>query len=136
MLPDTLQQLIEQFRRLPGIGGKSAQRLAFHILRGPREDAERLCDALRDVKDKVTHCSVCNNITDVDPCACCTDEGRDHRVICVVEEAQNAGVIERTRDFKGTYHVLMGRIDPLDGVRAAAAVTPMPEIGPADEEEN
>jgi len=114
--PEPLTRLVDELQRMPGIGRKSAQRLAFHILRGPREDAERLCDALRDVKDKVAHCSICNNITDVDPCACCTDEGRDHRVICVVEEAQNAGVIERTRDFKGTYHVLMGAISPLQGI--------------------
>ena len=71
---------------------------------------------MRDVKDKVTYCSVCNNVTDVDPCACCTDEARDRRVICVVEEAQNVGVIEKTRDFKGTYHVLMGAISPLQGI--------------------
>jgi recombination protein RecR len=114
--PEALTRLVDELQRMPGIGRKSAQRLAFHILRGPREDAERLCDAVRDVKDKVAHCSICNNITDVDPCVCCTDDGRDHRVICVVEEAQNAGVIEKTREFKGTYHVLMGAISPLQGV--------------------
>ncbi len=114
--PKPLTRLIEEFQRLPGVGRKSAQRLAFHILRTPREDAERLCDAVRDVKDRVTYCSVCNSITDVDPCAYCSDEGRDRRVICVVEEAQNVGVIERTRDFKGGYHVLMGAISPLQGI--------------------
>jgi recombination protein RecR len=114
--PEPLTRLVDELQRLPGIGRKSAQRLAFHILRGPREDADRLCEAVRDVKDKVAHCSVCNNITDVDPCGCCTGEGRDHRLICVVEEAQNVGVIERTRDFKGTYHVLMGAISPLQGI--------------------
>jgi recombination protein RecR len=114
--PEPLTRLIDELQRLPGIGRKSAQRLAFHVLRSPREDAERLSDALRDVKDRVTHCSTCNAITDVDPCACCSDEARDHRVICVVEEPQNVDVIERTREFKGTYHVLMGAISPLQGV--------------------
>jgi recombination protein RecR len=114
--PEPLTRLVEQLQRLPGIGRKSAQRLAFHLLRTPREDAERLCEAVRDVKDRVTYCSACNNITDVDPCAYCTDEGRDRRVICVVEEVQNVSVIEKTRDFKGTYHVLMGAISPLQGI--------------------
>jgi recombination protein RecR len=114
--PEPLTRLVEHLQRLPGIGRKSAQRLAFHILRTPREDAERLCEAVRDVKDKVTYCSVCNNITDVEPCAYCSDEGRDRRVICVVEEAQNVSVIEKTREFKGTYHVLMGAISPLQGI--------------------
>ncbi len=114
--PEPLTRLIEELERLPGIGRKSAQRLAFHVLRSPREDAERLSEALRDVKDRVTHCSVCNSITDVDPCTCCGDDARDHRVICVVEEPQNVNVIEKTREFKGTYHVLMGAISPLQGV--------------------
>ena len=114
--PEPITRLIEQLQRLPGIGRKSAQRLAFHILRTPREESERLVEAVRDVKEKVAHCSVCNNITDVDPCSCCSDEGRDHRLICVVEEAQNVGVIEKTREFKGTYHVLMGAISPLQGI--------------------
>jgi recombination protein RecR len=114
--PEPLTRLVEELQRLPGIGRKSAQRLAYHILRTPREDAERLCDAVRDVKEKVTYCSVCGNITDIDPCPYCRDEGRDRRVICVVEEAQNVAVIEKTREFKGTYHVLMGAISPLQGV--------------------
>ncbi len=114
--PEPITRLIEQLQRLPGIGRKSAQRLAFHILRAPREDADRLCDAVRDVKDRVTYCSICNNITDVDPCPFCADEGRDHRVICVVEEPQNVMAIEKTRDFAGLYHVLMGAISPLQGI--------------------
>ena len=114
--PEPLTRLIEEFQRLPGVGRKSAQRLAFHILRTPREDADRLCEAVRDVKELVTYCSVCNNITDVDPCGYCRDEGRDRKVICVVEEPQNVFGIEKTRDFKGTYHVLMGAISPLQGV--------------------
>jgi recombination protein RecR len=116
VLPESLQQLIDQFKRLPGIGGKSAQRLAFHILRTPREDAERLCEAIRQVKDRVTYCTICNNITDIDPCGICADDQRDPRSICVVEEPQNVNVIEKTGGHRGTYHVLMGAISPLSGV--------------------
>ena len=115
-LPDPLLRLIEQLQRLPGIGPKGAQRLAFHILKTPREEADRLVDAVRDVKERVTYCSTCNNITDVDPCAFCSRSDRDHDVICVVEEPQNVGAIEKTRDFKGVYHVLMGAISPLQGI--------------------
>jgi recombination protein RecR len=114
--PEPLTRLIDELKRLPGIGGKSAQRLAFHILRATRDDAERLCDAVREVKDRVTYCSICNTITDVDPCRFCADQARDHRTICVVEEPQNVSAIEKTRDFKGTYHVLMGALSPLQGV--------------------
>jgi recombination protein RecR len=114
--PEPLVRLIEEFKRLPGIGAKSAQRLAFHILRTPRDETERLCDAVRDVKDRVTYCSICNNITDVEPCALCQDDTRDRRVICVVEEPQNVGAIEKTREFKGLYHVLMGALSPLHGI--------------------
>src|SRR5712692_5457951 len=115
-LPDPLIRLIEQLQRLPGIGPKGAQRLAFHILRTPRDEAERLVDAVREVKERVTYCSVCNNITDVDPCAFCSRAERDHRVICVVEEPQNVGAIEKTREFRGVYHVLMGALSPLEGI--------------------
>ena len=115
-LPGSLQNLIDQFKRLPGVGAKSAQRLAFHILKTPREEAERLCDAIRDVKDRVTYCTTCNNITDTDPCAYCADPARDQRVICVVEEPQNVQVVERTGGFRGTYHVLLGALSPLQGI--------------------
>jgi len=115
-LPDPLIRLIEQLQRLPGIGPKGAQRLAFHLLKTPREDTERLVEALRDVKEQVTYCSLCNNITAVDPCAFCSNADRDHHVICVVEEPQNVGAIEKTREFKGVYHVLMGALSPLQGV--------------------
>jgi recombination protein RecR len=115
-LPASLQNLIDQFKRLPGVGAKSAQRLAFHVLKTPREDAERLCDAIRDVKDRVTYCSVCNNFTDVDPCVYCVDPARDHRQVCVVEEPQNVNVIEKTGGFRGVYHVLLGALSPLQGV--------------------
>jgi recombination protein RecR len=115
-LPEPLARLVEQLQKLPGIGAKSAQRLAFHVLRHPREDAERLCEAIRDVKERVTYCSTCNNITDVDPCGLCTSATRDQRLICVVEEPQNVAVIEKTREFRGVYHVLMGALSPLHGV--------------------
>ena len=115
-LPDPLIRLIEELQRLPGIGPKGAQRLAFHILKTPREQAERLVDALREVKERVTYCSVCNNITAVDPCAFCSSDARDARIICVVEEPQNVAAIEKTREFKGLYHVLMGALSPLQGI--------------------
>ena len=115
-LPEPLTRLVEQLQKLPGIGAKSAQRLAFHILRHPREDAEHLCDAIRSVKERVTYCSTCNNITDTDPCAFCTSATRDQRVICVVEEPQNVTAVEKTREFRGVYHVLMGALSPLQGV--------------------
>jgi recombination protein RecR len=115
-LPDPLVRLIEELQRLPGIGPKGAQRLAFHILKAPREQAERLADALRDVKTSVTYCSICNNITDIDPCAFCRNDERDHHVICVVEEPQNVAAVEKTREYKGVYHVLMGALSPLQGI--------------------
>ena len=115
-LPASLQNLVDQFKRLPGVGAKSAQRLAFHILKTPREEAERLCEAIREVKDRVTYCSICNNITDIDPCAFCADEARDHKVICVVEEPQNVNVVEKSGGFRGVYHVLLGALSPLQGV--------------------
>jgi len=114
--PDPLSKLVEQLQRLPGIGAKSAQRLAFHILKTPREEVDRLGEAIREVKDRVTYCSVCSNITDVDPCFFCTNPTRDHSLICVVEEPENVHGIEKTRDFKGLYHVLMGALSPLHGV--------------------
>ena len=115
-LPEPLVRLIEELQRLPGIGPKGAQRLAFHILKTPREQADRLADAVRELKERVTYCSVCNNITDIDPCAYCSNGTRDPGIICVVEEPQNVAAIEKTREFKGTYHVLMGALSPLQGI--------------------
>jgi recombination protein RecR len=115
-LPEPLVRLIEQLQRLPGIGPKGAQRLAFHVLKTPREEIEALAAALRDAKERVTHCSICNNITDVDPCVYCSSADRDRRTICVVEEPQNVAAIEKSRNFKGVYHVLMGALSPLQGV--------------------
>lgn len=114
--PEPLARLIEQLQRLPGIGAKSAQRLAFHVLKTPREEVDRLADALRDVKERVTYCSVCSNITDADPCVYCSSADRDRRSICVVEEPVNVAAIEKTRHFRGVYHVLMGALSPLQGV--------------------
>jgi len=115
-LPASLQELVDQLKKLPGVGAKSAQRLAFHVLRTPREDAERLCQAIRDVKDRVTYCTICNNITDSDPCSLCGDDRRDHHTICVVEEPQNVSVVDRSGGYRGVFHVLMGTISPLQGV--------------------
>jgi recombination protein RecR len=115
-LPDPLLRLIEELQRLPGIGPKGAQRLAFYILKTPREQADRLVDAVREVKERVTYCSVCNNITDADPCTFCRSDQRDRDVICVVEEPQNVAAVEKTREFKGVYHVLMGALSPLQGI--------------------
>ena len=114
--PSSLQRLIEELQHLPGIGPKGAQRLAFHILKTPRDTTDRLIDAVREVKERITYCSVCNNITDVDPCCFCSNTDRDHRTICVVEEPTNVAAIEKTREFKGVYHVLMGALSPLQGV--------------------
>jgi recombination protein RecR len=115
-LPDPLIRLIEELQRLPGIGPKGAQRLAFHLLRTPREQTDRLVDAVRDVKERVTYCTICNNITDSDPCVYCSNDARDPKIICVVEEPQNVSSIEKTREFKGRYHVLMGALSPLQGI--------------------
>lgn len=112
----SLRALVDQLQRLPGIGAKGAQRLAFHLLRQPRDDVEALIAAIRDVKERITYCSVCHNITDTDPCCYCTDDDRDRRVICVVEDPHNVTAVERTREFNGTYHVLMGALSPLQGI--------------------
>lgn len=115
-MTDPLAGLVAALQRLPGIGAKSAQRLAFHLLKTPREDVDALCAAMLSMKDRVTYCSACSNITDVDPCVYCTDSGRDGRIICVVEQPENVWAVERTRGFRGQYHVLMGAIAPLQGV--------------------
>lgn len=111
-----LVRLIEQLQRLPGIGAKGAQRLAFHLLRKPREDVDQLLDAVREVKERITSCSVCSNITDTDPCYYCTHPSRDQQMICVVEDPHNVEAVEKTKQFNGTYHVLMGALSPLQGI--------------------
>ncbi len=114
--PESLTRLIDQLQRLPGIGRKSAQRLAFHLMKSPREEADRLCDAVREMRDKLAYCSVCNHVTDSDPCAICSDASRNVHIICVVEEPHNVMSIDRARDYNGLYHVLMGALSPLQGV--------------------
>jgi recombination protein RecR len=111
-----LARLIDELKRLPGIGQKSAQRIAFHLERAPREDAERLAAAMVDVKDKIRLCSMCNNLTELDPCEYCSDPTRDPSVVCVVETPYNALAIEKTREFHGHYHVLHGVLSPLRGI--------------------
>ena len=113
---EPLARLIQEIKRLPGIGQKSAQRIAFHVLRARREDIERLAHALLDVKDKLGLCELCNNITDVPLCPFCRDPNRDRTVLCVVEEPPNILPIETTRSFNGVYHVLHGAISPLRGI--------------------
>ena len=115
-LAEPMSRLIEEFKRLPGIGRKSAQRIAFYIHRASPEDAQRLADTIREVKDTIRTCSVCSNLTDVDPCRYCTDAGRDPSIICVVEEPYNIPGIEKTRGYRGVYHVLQGVLSPLRGV--------------------
>jgi recombination protein RecR len=113
---DPLAELVAALQRLPGIGAKSAQRLAYHLLKTPREDIDALTAAMVSVKERVTYCSTCGIITDVDPCAYCTSPDRNGRLICVVEQPENVGAVERTRGFRGRYHVLMGAIAPLQGI--------------------
>jgi len=113
---DPLAELVAALQRLPGIGARSAQRLAFHILKTPREEIDQLAAAILSVKDRVTYCTICSNVTDVDPCRFCTAADRDPRAICVVEQPENVVAIEKTRGFRGRYHVLMGAIAPLQGV--------------------
>ena len=113
---EPLARLTGELQKLPGIGAKSAQRLAFHLLKQSRDEADQLCDAIRDVKERVINCSVCSNITDCDPCFYCTDAGRDRRLLCVVEDPHNVDAIEKTGDFRGAYHVLMGALSPLKGI--------------------
>ena len=113
---EPMSRLIDELKKLPGVGAKSAQRLAFHILRSSDEDAEALAAAVRDVKASLRLCSVCNNITDVDPCVYCTSPTRNQRLVCVVEEPTNIAAIEKTKHFNGVFHVLHGAISPLHGI--------------------
>jgi recombination protein RecR len=109
-------KLIEELHRLPGVGPKGAQRLAYHLLRASKDEAAALAEAILEVKDKIILCTVCQNTTDVDPCTICSDDARDRSVICVVEEPMDILAIERTRGHKGLYHVLHGSISPMEGV--------------------
>src|SRR4029078_9540115 len=113
---EPVTRLIDEFKRLPGIGHKSAQRLAFHLLRVPVEEADRLASAIREVKEKIIFCSICNNLTDSDPCRFCASTSRDRTMICVVEEPYNLVAIEKTREYHGLYHVLHGSLSPIRGI--------------------
>ena len=128
-----MTRLIDELKKLPGIGTKSAQRLAFHILRSPDADARALAEAITVLRERLTLCSVCNNITDVDPCVFCTNPARDHRLVCVVEEPTNISTIEKTRSWNGAYHVLHGTLSPVNGVgpehlRIANLLTRLPSL--------
>ena len=113
---EPMARLIEELKKLPGVGTKSAQRYAFHILRSTDEDAAALADAVRGLKASLRLCSICNNVTDVDPCAYCASPTRNRRLVCVVEEPTNIAAVERTQSFQGVYHVLHGTLSPLHGV--------------------
>ena len=114
--PEPIGRLIEAFHKLPGIGPKSAQRLAYHILRAPEQDARALASALTEVKERIKFCSVCLNITESDPCSYCQDSRRDHSIICVVEQPLDLMALERAGGFRGLYHVLHGVLNPMDGI--------------------
>ena len=114
--PEPLGELVAALQRLPGIGARSAQRLAYHILKTPREEVDAICAAMLLVKERVTYCSTCSNITDIDPCTYCTSADRDTRLLCVVEQPENVAAVEKTRGFRGRYHVLAGAIAPLQGI--------------------
>jgi recombination protein RecR len=118
-LPEPVSRLIEEFNRLPGIGPKSASRLAFYLLRAPKEQAQKLAEAVLQIKERIVLCSVCYNITENDPCAVCQDAGRDRSLICVVEEPLDILAIDRTGEYHGLYHVLHGAISPMDGIGPA-----------------
>ncbi len=113
---EALQQLVEEFSQLPGVGKKSAQRMALYILKQPREDVLRMAKALVNVKDRIKYCTSCSNITEVDPCPICSSAKRDRATICVVEEPNDVIALEKTNEFRGLYHVLGGALSPLDGI--------------------
>ena len=113
---EPMSRLIDELRKLPGIGTKTAQRLAFHVLRSSAEDAENLASAIREIKKHLRLCSICNNITDVDPCGYCTSPTRNQRLVCVIEGPTNIATVEKTRSYDGVYHVLHGTLSPIGGV--------------------
>jgi recombination protein RecR len=143
---EPMTRLIDELRKLPGIGTKSAQRLAFHLLRSSDEDATSLAGAILELRAKLRLCSICNNITDVDPCGYCTSPIRDQHIVCVVEEPTNIGTIEKTRSYNGVYHVLHGTLSPIGGVgpeqlrianlltRLAPTAAPAPATSATDED--
>jgi len=114
---EPVTKLIDEFKRLPSIGQKSAQRLAFHILRASEAEVERLVEALREVKQRISECSICNNLTDINPCRFCSLPSRDHSMLCIVEQPYDLVAVEKTRSYKGLYHVLHGSLSPIRGMR-------------------
>ncbi len=116
---DPIARLIEKLSSLPGIGPKTAQRLSFYILNMPGDEVQELSSALVEAKERITRCRICGNLTDVDPCSICSDEQRDHSVICVLESPRDMIAMEKTKEFHGTYHVLHGVISPMDGIGPA-----------------
>src|SRR3954464_10522601 len=112
----SIQNLINQFASLPGIGMRSAERIAFHLLKQKPEDAMQLADAIRDVKTRIKHCSICYNLTEADPCDICSNPSRDQSVVCIIEQPKDLLALESTGLYKGVYHVLLGRIAPLEGI--------------------
>jgi len=114
---EPVTKLIDEFKRLPSIGQKSAQRLAFYILRVPEAEVERLVEALREVKQRISECSICNNLTDINPCRFCSLPSRDHSMLCIVEQPYDLVAVEKTRSYKGLYHVLHGSLSPIRGMR-------------------
>ena len=133
---EPVARLIDEFKRLPGIGGKSAQRLAFYVLRRPKEEVDNFIEALAEVKEKIVFCSVCNNVTDVDPCLYCANPKRDRSVICIVEEPYNLVAVEKTRSFRGLYHVLHGSLSPIRGIGPDELMLPnlFPRLKPENNE--
>ena len=135
---DPISRLIDELRKLPGIGTKSAQRLAFHLLRGTDEDARALADSILVLRARLRLCSICNNITDVDPCNYCTSPTRDQHLVCVIEEPTNIATIEKTRSYNGVYHVLHGTLSPIGGVgpeqlRISSLLTRITPAEPAEQ---
>src|SRR4028119_1227650 len=135
MLEDAepVTKLIDEFKRLPGIGQKSAQRLAFHVLRMTEADVERFASAMQEVKRRIVFCTICNNLTDVDPCRFCSSTSRDRSIICVVEEPFNLVAVEKTRSYHGLYHVLHGSLSPIRGTgpEDLRPQNPLPRLRPA-----
>jgi recombination protein RecR len=132
---ESLRKLMDAFGRLPGVGSRSAERIAFHLLKSSREEALELSDAIRAVKDQVRHCSICFNLTEGDPCSICADGSRDHGIICVVEQPKDLLQLESTGVYKGVYHVLLGRIAPLENLTPSELTIPqlLERVKPAAE---
>ena len=133
---EPVARLIDEFKRLPGIGGKSAQRLAFYVLRRPKEEVDNFVEALQEVKEKIVFCDICNNLTDVNPCLYCTNPKRDRSMICIVEEPYNLVAVEKTRSYRGLYHILHGSLSPIRGVGPDELMLPnlLPRLLPDNNE--